>query len=149
MLRLFVCFCDLFHSPPHQRLARIVALPESHVAVLQMNPKTSASTSPTRDGYFYTDAGGLLWDHRRGVWTKEDLAADLSTSRLSPSPPSLFTLHHPHTSTLSLESYSRGTTPEPHARPLSQMSFFSDDLQTIPSQDVSHTVFTVALSVCF
>ena len=78
-------------------------------------------------------------------WIKDNLAADLSHSHLSPSPPpSTVTL--PSSSSLDGSDYTLRTetpdlssyyNPTSYTRPLSQMSYRSDDLQTIPSQDVS------------
>ena len=98
------------------------------------------------DAYLYADTNGLVWNRQRTCWTREsNFVADVSTVRLSPlSSPSPDHLPS-HASSASLDSSVstlRISTPElPQtschgARPHSQMSFISDDLQTIPSQEV-------------
>lgn len=112
-------------------------------------------TSPP-DAYFYADTHGLVWDKQFNCWTKDNLGADLTSStRLSPSPSS----SPDHRSTPTLYSFSSATSIDPdgsastlrtatpelsqyggypgggYGRPLSQLSY-SDDLQTIPSQEV-------------
>ncbi len=101
------------------------------------------------DSYFYTDTSGFLWDRQLGCWTKDNLGADLSRSRLTPSPPPAHdhsTLTLPSSSSLDGSEYTHKTetsdissyySPIPYGRPISQLSYRSDDLQTIPSQDVS------------
>ncbi len=100
------------------------------------------------DSYFYTDKNGLVWDRQLGCWTKDNLAADLSRSRLTPSPPPLdhSTITLPSSSSLDGSEYTLKTETSdvssyynsaPYGRPMSQLSYRSDDLQTIPSQDVS------------
>ena len=123
-----------------------------------------ASMTNPPDAYFYSDTHDLVWDKRFNCWTK-DGTSHLSPSpspSLSPDHHSTPTLHSysSATSVLDVEgsiSTLRMATPEPfqyhggggnpittgsggggHARPLSQMSF-SDDLQTIPSQEVLFT----------
>ena len=109
------------------------------------------------DSYFYTDTNGFTWDRQMTCWVKDNLAADLSHSRLSPSPPpSTVTL--PSSSSLDGSDYTLRTdtpdlssyyNPTSHTRPLSQMSYRSDDLQTIPSQDVSASLaFMVQVFIC-
>ena len=108
----------------------------------------SPVTSPP-DTYLYADTHGLVWDKQQNCWTKDSLSSDLSAARLSPSPLSSPEHHSSttlpsYTSIMSLEgsvSTLRAATPElsqngHHFRPHSQMSFVSDDLQTIPSQEV-------------
>lgn len=105
---------------------------------------STAITSPP-DSYFYTDTHGLVWDRQLTCWTKDNLAADLNRSRLSPSPPPS-TVALPSSSsldgsvsTLRMETPDLGYyhSPPPHTRPISQLSYRSEDLQTIHSQDVS------------
>lgn len=104
-----------------------------------------APHTPT-DSYFYTDTSGFAWDRQLGYWTKDSLAIDLSNSVLSPSPlphdSSTITL--PSSSSLDGSEYASKTdssnyNPTLYGRPLSQLSYRSDDLQTIPSQEVSCT----------
>ncbi len=96
-------------------------------------------SSSNPDAYFYADTNSLVWDRQTNCWTKDGLASDLNSSQLSESL-SLSTLPN-FASITSLNSFTpRATTPEHggfHAtRPQSGMSFRSDDLQTIPSQEV-------------
>lgn len=89
------------------------------------------------DSYFYMDTNSLLWDVQLMCWTKDSLATELSSSHLADSISSA-TL----TSITSLNESTtpRSATPEygVHrvSRPLSGVSFRSDDLETIPSQEV-------------
>lgn len=93
------------------------------------------------DAYIYADTNGLLWDNQFKYWTKDSWAGDYSSSHLSDSCATLPTL----ASTTSLNDSpvgSRAATPEhlsrPVSRPLSGISFRSDDLKTIPSEEVNH-----------
>ena len=83
LLTLHYMYIYMYLSPS-QRMARIVALPEPHVAVLQLSSDIKGFTGGPPDSYFYTDPRGLVWDSRLGHWTKDDLAADLSVGRLHP-----------------------------------------------------------------
>lgn len=118
-----------------------------------------ASVTSPPDAYFYADTYGLVWDKQLNCWTKDNLGVDLTSStRLSPSP------SPDHRSTPTLHSFSSATSIDPegsafilrtatpelsqyggypgatdgYGRPLSQLSY-SDDLQTIPSQEVQCT----------
>lgn len=92
-----------------------------------------------------------MWDRQLGCWTKDNLAADLSRSRLTPSPPLLdhSTITLPSSSSLDSIEYNLRTevsdvssyyNPASYGRPISQMSYKSEDLKTIPSEDVSVVV---------
>ena len=125
-----------------------------------------ASVTNPPDAYFYSDTQDLVWDKRLNCWIKDSTSRLSPSPSPSPSPDhrSTPTLHSysSATSVLDVEGSSstlRMVTPEPsqyhggggfpittstgggggggggHARPHSQMSF-SDDLQTIPSQEV-------------
>lgn len=108
------------------------------------------------DAYIYTDTNGLVWDHQFKYWTKDSLGGDFSSSHLSDSL-SCATLPTLASVTSLNESAvgSRATTPEhvayrasrPVSRPLSGISFRSDDLQTIPSQEVSQLLGRKRMSV--
>ena len=63
-------------------MARIVALPEPHVAVLQLSTEVKGVSGGPPDSYFYTDPRGLVWDSRLGHWSKDELGSDLSVGRL-------------------------------------------------------------------
>lgn len=101
------------------------------------------------DAYVYTDTNGLVWDHQLKYWTKDSLAADFSSSQLSDTLscatlPTIASI----TSLNDSAVVSRAATPEhtvhrvtrPMSRPLSGVSFRSDDLQTIPSEEVSQVI---------
>ncbi|XP_019856904.1 PREDICTED: uncharacterized protein LOC109585328, partial [Amphimedon queenslandica] len=108
-----------------ERMARIVALPEPHVAVLQLTEVKGISGGPP-DSYFYTDPRGLVWDSRLGHWSKDELGSDLSVGRLHTDP-------HECYSSMIIRSPSPETRTTGYTRPSSQISYLSEDLQTIPS----------------
>lgn len=102
----------------------------------------------TPDSYFYTDTHDLVWDRQLCCWTKDSFTADLSTSHISSSPtPSSVTLlssssfnENVSTSRMETSDLTQFQNHQTHTRPLSRLSYRSDDLQTIHSQDVSFNV---------
>lgn len=99
----------------------------------------SALSDGHLDAYYYVDINGLVWDNQLRCWTKDGLTADLSSSLLSDS--TSFGTLPTLASTTSLGEPVRPhpSTPEyghRFSRPPSALSFRSEDLQTIPSQEV-------------
>ena len=98
--------------------------------------------------YIYADTNGLSWDNQFKYWTKDPWAGDFSSSHLSDSL-SCATLPALASASSLNESPvgSRAATPEhvsrPASRPLSGISFRSDDLKTIPSEEVIHYYYAL------
>ena len=127
----------------------MVAAPVRLDAILSCNYKCKLSiiaTPDNPDSYLYTDTSGLLWDYQAKCWTKDSLASDFSFSHLSDSSCTLPTLASITSLNESILPTPQTVTPTPPpspyrtsrttSRPLSGMSHRSDDLQTIPSQEV-------------
>lgn len=118
------------------------------VAYTTTTSALSSALSSNPDAYFYTDTSGLVWDRQNKCWTKDSLTGDLGSSLLSDSN-SLATLPTlSNVTLLSEQTISPAATPEhttahvSMSRPQSGMSFRSDDLQTIPSEEVSQSFLT-------
>ncbi|KAL5486682.1 hypothetical protein EMCRGX_G019193 [Ephydatia muelleri] len=103
---------------PPETFARIVALPQGDIAVLQTTSKSS-NIAPA-EPYFYASVRNLVWSSA-GHWIQYDTTPTSVQSSMSQ--PCVMYQHSPR----------RVGSPGPDSRPCSRLSVMSEDLHVIPS----------------